>query len=116
MERGLLDMSKALVDKIWSNDRLWICINTLMYNSCVRRNCELTFLEMRPEMGFYYRRLRALSNYSLTQARELVKMICRCAFNDPSLTDDESICIMETCLEPRLDNTLMEVNFNEGWS
>lgn len=64
---------------------------------------------------FYMRRLLALVNYPLFQARELVKLICRCAFNDESLTDAQSIVIMETCLDERLDNILMEVNYNESW-
>ena len=42
-------------------------------------------------------------------------MICRSAFNDSSLTDNEAIVIMETCLDPALDNILLEVNYNEGW-
>ena len=96
-------------------DRLAVCVNSLMFDSCTFHNCQLTFLEMRPEMGFYYQRLRALHHYSLFQARELKKMICRCAFNDSLLTDEESICIIETCLDPRLDNILLEVNYNESW-
>ena len=64
---------------------------------------------------FYYKRLKALPLYGLIQGRELIKMICRCAFNDSSLTDNEAIVIMETCLDPALDNILLEVNFNEGW-
>lgn len=64
---------------------------------------------------FYYKRLKALPNYGLVQGREMIKMICRCAFNDSTLTDQEAIAIMETCLDPALDNILLEVNFNEGW-
>lgn len=64
---------------------------------------------------FYYGRIRNCPAYGLLQGRELIKMICRCAFNDSSLTDNEAIVIMETCLDPRLDNILLEVNFNEGW-
>lgn len=98
-----------------SAERLTVCVNSLMFDSCDNRNCQLTFLEMRPEMAFYYDRLRALYHYSIFQAREILKMICRCAFNDSLLTDDESICIIETCLDPRLDNVLLEVNYNESW-
>lgn len=65
---------------------------------------------------FYIQRLGVVPNYGLVQGRELIKMICRSAFNDVSLTDNESIVIMETCLDPELDNILLEVNFNEGWS
>lgn len=64
---------------------------------------------------FYADRLAAVVNYNLVQARELIKMVCRCAFNDSSLTDNEAIVIMETCLDPALDNILLEVNYNEGW-
>lgn len=64
---------------------------------------------------FYYSRLRNLPMYGLVQGRELVKLICRCAFNDSLLTDNEAIVIIETCLDSRLDNILMEVNYNEGW-
>ena len=64
---------------------------------------------------FYIERLGRVPNYGLVQGRELIKMICRSAFNDASLTDNESIVIMETCLDPRLDNILLEVNYNEGW-
>lgn len=64
---------------------------------------------------FYLDRLLAAPMYGLVQGRELIKMICRCAFNDSTLTETEAIVIMETCLDPRLDNILMEVNFNEGW-
>ena len=67
------------------------------------------------QFGFYAYRLMKCYNYGLVQGRELIKMICRCAFNDSSLTENEAIVIMETCLDPALDNILMEVNFNEGW-
>ena len=65
--------------------------------------------------GFYMDRLKAVPFYGLVQGRELIKMLCRTAFNDSSLTDNEAIVIMETCLDPRLDNILLEVNYNEGW-
>ena len=64
---------------------------------------------------FYYGRIKNCPFYGLVQGREILKMICRCAFNDSLLTDDESICIIETCLDPRLDNILLEVNYNESW-
>ena len=64
---------------------------------------------------FYVDRLTVIVNYGLVQGREMVKMICRCAFNDSLLTDNESIVIMETCLDPALDNILLEVNYNAFW-
>ena len=65
--------------------------------------------------GFYANRLREAPFYGLVQGREIIKMVCRCAFNDSALTDNESIVIMETCLDPELDNILLEVNYNETW-
>lgn len=73
-------------------------------------------LLMTTEMfRFYVLRLSVVYKYGLIQGREMIKMICRCAFNDSSLTDAESICIMETCHDPRLDNILLEVNYNACW-
>ena len=98
-----------------SKERVTVVVNTIMFDKADNRNAQLTFLEMTEKMAFYYNRLRSLHMYSLYQARELVKMICRCAFNDSQLTDEESIVIMETCLDARLDNILMEVDFNASW-
>ena len=64
---------------------------------------------------FYAYRIIACYKYGLIQGREILKMVCRCAFNDSTLTDTESICIMETCHDSRLDNILLEVNYNESW-
>ena len=50
---------------------------------------------------FYVDRLKAIVNYSFSQAKELVKLICRCAFNDSSLTDNEAIVISSRpCTRP----------------
>ena len=65
--------------------------------------------------GFYADRLEKAIFYGIVQGREMIKMVCRCAFNDSLLTENEAIVIIETCLDPRLDNILMEVNYNEGW-
>lgn len=65
--------------------------------------------------GFYAERLKTAPFYGLVQGREIIKMVCRCAFNDSLLTDNEAIVIMETCVDPKLDNILMEVNYNENW-
>ena len=64
---------------------------------------------------FYLARLIASPNYGLVQGREIIKMVCRAAFNDNALNDKESNVIIETCLDPELDNILLEVNYNEGW-
>ena len=96
-------------------NRLAITVNSIMFDRATINHVQPLFLHMSETMGFYYHRLRALHMYSLYQAGEIVKMICRCAFNDSRLTDKESIVIMETCLDPRLDNILLEVNYNACW-
>ena len=68
-----------------------------------------------PLFRFYLNRIKSSIDYGLFQGRELIKMVCRCAFNDSCLTDIESIVLIEICADPRMDNILMEVNFNEGW-
>ena len=98
-----------------SKNRVAVIVNSIMFDKADCRNDQLVFLEMSERMAFYYNRLRSLHLYSLVQGRELIKMICRCAFNDSSLTDTEAIVIMETCLDPALDNLLLEVNYNESW-
>ena len=98
-----------------SKNRVAVIVNSIMFDKADCRNDQLVFLEMSETMAFYYHRLCSLYMYSLVQGRELLKMICRCAFNDSTLTDTEAIVIMETCLDPALDNLLLEVNYNESW-
>ena len=89
-------------------------INRILMEHEIKR--DLWHVDANRELyGFYAERIVNVYKYGLTQGRELIKMICRCAFNDSSLTDNEAIVIMETCLDPALDNILLEVNFNEGW-
>ena len=76
---------------------------------------DFELLMTSPMFRFSVLRLSVVYKYGLVQGRELIKMICRCAFNDSTLTDKESVAIMETCLDPALDNILLEVNYNEGW-
>lgn len=64
---------------------------------------------------FYARRLEAIPKYGLVQGRELIKMVCRSAFMDESITDREFGIICSVCHDPALDNLLLEVNYNEGW-
>ena len=87
-------------------------INTMLFDRLI---IKAGVQPISKQFYFYADRLKAIVNYPLFQARELIKMICRCAFNDSQLTDAESICIIETCLDPRLDNILLEVNYNACW-
>ena len=90
-------------------------VHRIMFGKAYDRNVQAVFTVMSEEIAFYYHRLCSLYMYSLYQGRELIKMICRCAFNDSLLTETEAIVIMETCLDPALDNLLLEVNYNESW-
>ena len=76
---------------------------------------DFAVLNLSDNFKFLALRLAVVPNYGLVQGRELLKMISRVAFNDSSLTDIEAIAIMETCLDPVMDNLLLEVNFNAGW-
>lgn len=68
-----------------------------------------------PLFRFYLNRIKSSIDYGLVQGREIIKMVCWCAFNDSCLTDIESIVLIEICADPRMDNILLEVNYNEGW-
>lgn len=64
---------------------------------------------------FYVDRLMSVPQYGLFAGTDLIKLICRCAFNDGCLTDSEATAIINICHDPRVHNLLMEVNFNEQW-
>lgn len=64
---------------------------------------------------FYVDRLLSVPQYGLVAGTDLIKLICRCAFNDSCLTDGEATAIIEICHDPRVHNLLMEVNFNDEW-
>ena len=76
---------------------------------------DFDLLTVSANFRFYVLRLSVIFKYGLVQGRELIKMICRAAFNDETLSESEAIAIIDTCCDPRLDNLLLEVNFNEGW-
>lgn len=64
---------------------------------------------------FYVDRLLSVPRYGLFVGTDLIKLICRCAFNDECLTDKEAMAIIYICHDPRVHNLLMEVNFNDQW-
>ena len=76
---------------------------------------DFDLLMVSSNFRFYVLRIAVIFKYGLVQGRELRKMICRAAFNDETLSESEAIAIIETCVDPRLDNLLLEVNYNEGW-
>ena len=77
---------------------------------------DFDLLTVSANFRFYVLRLAVIYKYGLVQGRELLKMICRAAFNDESLSEAEAIAIIDTCHDSRIDNLLLEVNYNEGWA
>lgn len=77
---------------------------------------DFELLTVSVNFRFYVLCLAVIFKYGLVQGRELLKMICRAAFNDETLSEAECIAIIETCHDPKIDNLLLEVNYNEGWT
>ena len=77
---------------------------------------DFDLLTVSANFRFYVLRLAVIYKYGLVQGRELLKMICRAAFNDESLSEAEAIAIIDTCHDSRIDNLLLEVKYNEGWA
>lgn len=65
---------------------------------------------------FYIDRLFAVPNYGEKSGTELLRLICRCAFNDDVLTDAESISIINICHSKEWYKIFKEMNYNEGWN
>lgn len=63
--------------------------------------------------AFYLDRITASRNYGLFSGDEILKVICRCAFNDSYLTETEFNSIIIQCEE--MHKKLMEDNYNEQW-
>lgn len=68
------------------------------------------------EYDFYLDRLYASLFYGERSGMEIVKTVCRCAFNDEVLTESEAISIINLCHSPEWHKIFMEVNYNEGWN
>lgn len=81
----------------------------------VNYNPKVMLCSWSDRFTFYLNRICATPDYGLVQGRELLKMISRAAFNDEALSEAEAVVIIEACQDPRIDNLLLEVNYNEGW-
>lgn len=68
------------------------------------------------EYDFYLDRIFASLKYGESAGMEIIKTVCRCAFNDEVLTEQESISIINICHSPEWHKIFMEVNYNEGWN
>lgn len=68
------------------------------------------------QYDFYRDRIWSAINYGERSGMEIISTVCRCAFNDEVLTEDECISIINICHSPEWHKIFMEVNFNEGWN
>lgn len=116
-EMGLYANCSSYCNKIVSyvqNDRT--AINKLKMREIVISHDPGPVAHEKPgAYQFYVDRLLSVPQYGLVAGTDMIKLICRCAFNDGCLTDRESVAIIETCHDPRVHNLLMEVNFNDEW-
>lgn len=65
---------------------------------------------------FYIDRIFSVPQYGEKSGTELLKLICRCAFNDDVLTEEESISIINICHSNEWYKIFKEMNYNEGWN
>ena len=65
---------------------------------------------------FYINRIYAVPHYGEKSGTEILKLICRCAFADDVLTDEESISIINICHSKEWYKIFKEMNYNEGWN
>lgn len=68
------------------------------------------------EYDFYLDRLCSAMHYGERSGSEIIKTVCRCAFNDDVLTEAECISIINMCHSTQWHKIFCEVNFNEGWN
>lgn len=101
---------------IWTKNPYRAIINRIkMHKIIVSHEPGPLFHEKPGAYQFYVDRLLSVPQYGLVAGTEMIKLICRCAFNDACLTDCEATAIIRICHDPRVHNLLMEVNFNEEW-
>ena len=68
----------------------------------------------REVYDFYRGRIESAPHYGFVVGHDIIRTVCRCAFNDSYLTLDEFDSIINLC--EKAHRYMMEVNFNEGWN
>ena len=91
-------------------------VNQILEDHCGEKYWVVELTDPKKQYTFYLKRLKALTNYNMTTAEQLLPLICRVAFTDPDLTDREAVNIIMICHDERWHKIFMEVNFNEGWN
>ena len=124
MERGSFGMSEVCIDSgmgwNWSAvpaerkdyDKMAAWIITKHFENWT----DFEVVMMSEACKFYIKRLQAAWHYGLVPGREIIKAVCRSAAWDHALTLKECTAIINCCHDTVLDDMLMEVNYNEGWS
>lgn len=68
------------------------------------------------QYDFYLDRLYSAMHYGERSGSEIIKTVCRCAFNDDVLTEGECISIINMCHSPQWYIIWKEIDYNEGWN
>ena len=63
---------------------------------------------------FYKGRIQSAPNYGFNSGHEILKVICRTAFRDNFLTEEEFDSIINLCEKAHIK--MMEDNYNAGWN
>ena len=63
---------------------------------------------------FYRGRIESAPLYGFKSGHEILKTVCRCAFNDSYLTLQEFDSIINLCEQAHIK--MMEENYNAGWN
>ena len=63
---------------------------------------------------FYADRINACPKYGFNSGHEILKVICRTAFRDNFLTEEEFDSIINLCEKAHIK--MMEDNYNAGWN
>ena len=64
--------------------------------------------------NFYVGRIKSAPSYGFVSGHEILKVICRTAFHDSYLTDEEFISIINLCEKAHIK--MLEDNYNAGWN
>lgn len=68
----------------------------------------------KPVFDFYQGRLDSAPNYGLRAGHQIVATVCRCAFHDSFLTDEEFESIINLCEMAHIK--ILEECYNEGFN
>lgn len=64
--------------------------------------------------NFYKGRIESAPQYGFVAGHDIIRIVCRCAFNDSYLTLQEFDSIINLCEQAHIK--MMEDNYNAGWN